>query len=56
MKRFYCTVCKRIKRVRKYPTNIENQYADDPTQRIGSCSRHNPDYIAYKPVRKAGAR
>lgn len=40
MKRFYCTICKRIKRVRKYPADIQNQYSDSVGNRIGTCTRH----------------
>ena len=41
MKRFYCTVCKKIKRVRKYPANIQDADATFPADRIGSCNRHS---------------
>lgn len=51
MKRFFCPICKRIKRVQKFPANIQNQYSDNPTDRIGVCLRHSmhPDY--YKLIR-----
>ena len=41
MKRFFCTVCKRVKRVRNYPASVENKYATQPGERIGICSRHS---------------
>jgi hypothetical protein len=40
MKRFYCTVCKSIKRVRKLPSNIKSQHSDTVTNRVGICNRH----------------
>jgi len=57
MKRFYCTVCKRIKRVRKYPANVVTPNAETVTNRVGSCSYHtiprhdtarNPRNVAQK--------
>jgi len=41
MKRFYCTVCKRIKRVRKYPANVVTPNAETVTNRVGSCTYHH---------------
>jgi hypothetical protein len=59
MKRFYCTVCKKIKRVRQYPANIQDAHATFPADRIGSCNRHElSEYqvkIARLERRKAGA-
>jgi hypothetical protein len=52
MKRFYCTVCKRIKRVRNLPVNIDrtvtlngkiNEYIN-PEDRRGICNRHVDTY------------
>ena len=40
MKRFYCTVCKRIKRVRALPANTQTPLADSPENRIGKCDYH----------------
>jgi hypothetical protein len=41
MKRFYCTICKKVKRVRNYPNNVFNPLAPLPEDRIGECNRHN---------------
>lgn len=41
MKRFYCTICKRVKRVRKMPTRIQDADSIDVTLRVGECNRHN---------------
>lgn len=52
MKRFYCTVCKRVKRVRSniplrnsvtnHPIVFEQDYVDTPVQnRLGECKRHS---------------
>lgn len=41
MKRFYCTECKKVKRVRVYPASVGNsQYATKPEDRVGQCTRH----------------
>lgn len=41
MKRFYCTKCKKVKRVQSWPTLIENQDSFDPADRIGQCNYHS---------------
>jgi len=39
VKRFYCTVCKGVKRVQQWPNKI--QYTElAPKQRIGECNWH----------------
>jgi hypothetical protein len=48
MKRFYCTVCKRIKRVRVYPADIQDASSEMPENRVGTCRRH----YEQKPARK----
>jgi hypothetical protein len=40
MIRFYCTICKKVKRARKYPRIIESQHSASPTNRIGECNFH----------------
>jgi len=50
MVRFYCTVCKRVKRVRQYPTRILNEYATTPADRVGVCNRHNQPARKSTPV------
>ena len=40
MKRFYCVICKKVKRVQKYPTTIIDTTHINPAKRIGSCARH----------------
>jgi hypothetical protein len=40
MKRFYCTECKRIKRVRNYPSNVKNVQSTNVTERQGTCNWH----------------
>jgi hypothetical protein len=46
MKRFYCTVCKKVKRVRKMPRVIETPKAQAPAERVGQCNRHKENYNA----------
>lgn len=41
MKRFYCTICKKFKRVRQYPANIQNMDALRVQDRMGTCKWHN---------------
>lgn len=45
MKRFYCTVCKKVKRVQNLPIVIENEIADNPVNRIGICNHHSSPKI-----------
>ena len=40
MKRFYCTICQRVKRVRKYPISVSNKLAEDVMARVGRCDKH----------------
>lgn len=40
MKRFYCKVCKKIKRVQKFPRVISTPKAETVTDRIGICNHH----------------
>jgi hypothetical protein len=40
MKRFYCSICKKIKRVRKMPRVIETPNAAAPADRVGICNHH----------------
>jgi hypothetical protein len=46
MKRFYCTVCQKMKRVRKMPRVIQTPKATDPKLRVGQCNRHKENYNA----------
>ena len=40
MKRFFCTICNKIKRVQHLPHNVENAFATMPEERVGQCNRH----------------
>lgn len=40
MKRFFCTKCNRVKRVRSLPTILENKELLDPSLRLGQCNSH----------------
>jgi len=40
MKRFFCTVCNKVKRVQKWPHNVVNADSGVVTQRVGSCNHH----------------
>ncbi len=39
MKRFYCTVCKKIKRVQNLPRGV-SEAITNPQDRTGQCNRH----------------
>lgn len=43
MKRFFCTICQQVKRVRSLPHKIENVSLLDPSKRLGKCEFHNYD-------------
>lgn len=59
MKRFYCTVCKRIKRVRKMPRLIETPESENVYERVGECNRHSHAQYSDRynmTARKTGTR
>ena len=41
MKRFYCTVCKKVKRVRNWPILVDSVLVTEPNKRIGQCNKHS---------------
>lgn len=40
MRRFFCSICKKVKRVQKWPKNVENRDSGVVTDRIGTCNHH----------------
>jgi len=44
MKRFYCTICKRVKRVRKLPPTMDTPQADKVVERTGVCNLHEAKF------------
>lgn len=44
MKRFFCTICKRVKRVRNYPM------VSDSSNLLGECNIH---HRTHKPIKVA---
>lgn len=40
MKRFFCTTCKRVRRVRALPANVSSPEAPLPQDRVGKCVWH----------------
>lgn len=51
MKRFYCTICKRVKRVQKWPIIVENVAFTDPRDRVGQCNYHaNPELATARKI------
>lgn len=51
MKRFYCTICGRIKRVRNLPRNTQSVNSMTPEKRIGTCEKHYVEHEGYVPVK-----
>lgn len=52
MKRFYCTVCKKFKRVRRLPNSVVNQNATNPQDRIGYCKWHDTQAADYSKLNR----
>jgi hypothetical protein len=53
MKRFYCTVCRKVKRVRRWPSTLKTADSINPFERIGVCERHiiyRAPVAAFKPL------
>jgi len=44
MKRFYCTVCQKIRHNKHWPARITNQSDKNPAERMGVCSRNTPSH------------
>lgn len=47
MKRFYCTVCKKFKRVRVMPASVVTPHAPKPEDRKGVCKWHVNVVVDY---------
>jgi len=41
MKRFYCTVCRQVRRVRNWPTILSKPNEVSPGKREGKCDWHS---------------
>jgi hypothetical protein len=41
MKRFYCTECRRVKRVQKWPHDVQAYTSINVMDRIGTCNWHD---------------
>jgi hypothetical protein len=50
MQRFYCKVCKRVKRVRHLPVILQNPACIIPEDRIGECDKHSAPKV-IRPAR-----
>ena len=48
MKRFYCTICRKVKRVRNLPVNTVTPDSDNVYQRTGECNRHSAMPVMQK--------
>ncbi len=54
MKRFYCTVCEKVRRVRKLPVIIHQNLNEKAViDRFGECDKHHtPRVIKFSQVRE----
>lgn len=41
VKRFFCQLCNKVKRVQTLPLGTSNIYNGDPTVRVGTCRWHH---------------
>ena len=55
MKRFFCTICGKVKRVRSIPSNTRNPQHTNVMQRMGECDRHSAQFTPMNRV-QADAR
>lgn len=55
MKRFYCTICQRIKRVRTLPTNVQSVNSMTVGKRVGTCDKHVIQANQSIQLRKTGS-
>lgn len=46
MKRFFCAICKKVKRVRRMPDDVEEH--KDPSLRVGECRWHSGPHGATR--------
>jgi len=44
MKRFFCTICNKIRRARSLPVVMDTPNADKVTDRVGVCNRHTSNF------------
>lgn len=52
MKRFYCTICKKYKRVRQYPPSVVNPHETNPQHRTGVCKWHVNVVVEYNKLNR----
>lgn len=44
MKRFFCTICGKVKRVRKYPASVDDSTNEVVALRKGTCKWHDAKF------------
>lgn len=56
MKRFFCTICGKVKRVRTLPRNTQSVNSMTPEKRVGTCDRHSDEPVkAHTTVSEVGS-
>jgi hypothetical protein len=50
MKRFFCTHCQKVKRVRTFPPNVTALDSKSPEERHGTCRWHDPTFNNAQPI------
>jgi len=51
MKRFYCTICRKVKRVRRIPLDVMHPDAEDIYMRVGTCTRHTVIHVVKSDIK-----
>ena len=52
MKRFFCTVCKKVKRVQQWPIDVQAYSSVNVYDRMGTCNRHSEPKVYKVKVEK----
>ena len=48
MRRFFCTICGKMKRVQQWPRIVDDVNAMDPTRRVGQCNYHSDSSLRMR--------
>lgn len=43
MRRFYCSICQKVKHVRVMPSTVKTPNAENPRDRVGECRWHRDE-------------
>lgn len=51
MKRFYCTICRKVKRVQKWPDDVQAYTSINVFDRMGTCNYHTMGRVVHVSTR-----